>query len=394
MKKLLMISFDAVPSSEWQRLSAYPNVKNFEKTACVTLDVQSVFLSNTYPVHCSVVTGRLPFQHGVISNTEPFPRKHPRWVTNASAIKARTLWQAAKEAGLSVASFLWPCTGHSPHIRWNVPELPPVPGQNQILANLAAGSKFLQADLMLRYGKLLDGTEQPALDHFVTACAADTLRRKQPDLVLVHLTGYDLFCHKAGRDSPKLDLALAALDENLGRLLEAAGADYTTIIFSDHSQVTVHTVLTPNELLVEMGFLEKAEAGYTAGRYGCFIECCGGSAFFHAGILPEAEITRVREKLAVSEGFGRFLRPEEMKECGRPDLAFGYGLAAGYMTDNVKSVYQGNHGYPLDMPDYRVFYAVKGDDFTPGETRYGGSLLDIAPLAAKILKMKWQEEEK
>jgi hypothetical protein len=37
------------------------------------------------------------------------------------------------------------------------------------------------------------------------------------------------------------------------------------------------------------------------------------------------------------------------------------------------------------MPDYTVFYMVRGCGLEPGNITFGGSLLDIAPLVVKYL---------
>jgi hypothetical protein len=383
--KLLIVSLDALSSREWEAMAArYPNAAAFARGASASLDARSVFPTNTYPVHCSVATGRPPREHGVTSNTEPFPSRRSRWITSASAIRAKTLWQAAREAGLTSAAALWPCTAGSPDIRWNIPEIHVQPGENQIITNLRSGSFLLQLRMVLRYGKLLDGARQPALDNFVAACAVDVLRRKRPDLTLVHLTCYDTLRHHNPYGSPALETAYASLDGHLGRLLDAAGKDTTAIVFSDHAQLDVHTVLTPNDILVEMGLIGVGADGYEPGGHRCFIECCGGCAFFHAGGLPGDGTARVREAAAASEGFGRFLTDEEMDVSGRAGLAFGFSAKRGYCYNSIKADEKGNHGYPLDMPDYNVFYAVRGKGFTPGARR-GGSLLDIAPIAAGIL---------
>jgi len=391
MSRLLIISFDSVPDSEWGALCAYPNICAFASSASVTRGVRSVFLSNTYPVHCSVATGKPPREHGIISNTEGFPKRHPIWYTNASEIKCKTLWQAARAAGLSVASVLWPCAAGAKEIRYNVPEIPPMPGKNKYLANLAAGSKLLQLRLAARYAGLLDGVKQPALDNFVTSCADFILRRYKPDLTLVHLTAYDSLCHIHGRNGESLKPAFESLDNSLKRLLDAAQPGTSVIIFSDHSQLDVHTVLTPNDILVEMGLLKRLprESGYgdlfTPG--GCYIECCGGSAFFRAAGLSQKKISVVRNAISEMPGFNRLLTSDELYESGHTDAAFGFCVLPGYTTEAYAVNYRGNHGYPLDAPDYEVFYAVKGAGFAEGETR-GGSLLDIAQIAARVLNIQ------
>ncbi len=239
MPQLLLISFDAVGDDQFTCLAALPHFARLLRRAQVRRGVSSVFVSNTYPVHTSVATGLPPGRHGLVSNTEPFPKRHPQWRYLERDIKAPTLWQEAAKQGLRVAAVLWPVTGGSKSIRWNIPELMTQPGENQILLNLRLGSKLLQIMAMLRHGKLMDGIAQPALDYFSTACMADILRRKNPDLALVHLTAYDSLCHHHGLGAPQLETALDALDENLGALLAAAG-EREIILFSDHAQLRIH----------------------------------------------------------------------------------------------------------------------------------------------------------
>jgi hypothetical protein len=385
MNKLLVISFDAVASDEWENLSNRRNMAAFSREADVTLGVNSVFLTNTYPVHCSVITGQPPAVHGLISNTAPFPDRNPLWRTDAKAIRARTLWQAAAESGLSTAAVLWPCTGHSPHIRHNIPEIHTRPNHSQILANLNAGSKLLQLRMFVRHGRLLNGINQPALDRFVTACAADILREYHPDLTLVHLTCYDAFCHRTGRAPERLAPALDSLDENLGILLDTVKSNTSVIIFSDHAQLSVHTVLAPNSILASLGLIRREGGEWRAGPESCFIECCGGSAFFHPGSLDEAGIARVRASVAGSKGFNRFLTAGEMHECGRNALPFGFCAEIGYCYEAAEGDEKGSHGYPADYPGYDVFYAMRLKRSIPGTVRRGGSLLDIAGIAAAEL---------
>lgn len=406
---MLIISFDSIGDKELDRLAQYPTISSFIKSSAVFRDVRTVFVSNTYPIHASVITGVTPGRHGVTSNMQPFPKRYSAWNNREDNIRVKTLWQAAEEQGIKTAAVFWPVTAYSKTISYNIPEVMAPPGKSQLLTSLKAGSVFLQIKMFLRYRKLLDGINQPNLDNFSTACMADILREYNPGLALVHLTAYDSLCHKNGKDSDAVTKAYEAMDKNLAILLEAAG-DRDVIIFSDHSQINVHTVVEPNIMLAELGLLShnRSTSGdeYQAGESGCFIECCGGSAFFHAGKLEMRQTEEVREKIAASEWFRRFLSDDEMCEAGytsaaekppvnpssrtRPEgaytsAAFGFCAKEGFCFDTHASIYKGNHGYPLDMPDYKVFYIVRGSGFTPGTVTHGESLLDIAPLAAKLL---------
>jgi hypothetical protein len=392
--RLLIVSFDAVGDHVLDRLGARPNTGAFLRSAATVRDVRSVFLTNTYPVHCSVVTGLPPAAHGLVSNVPPFPGRHPVWNYRAAGIKAKTLWQAVHEKGFSTASVLWPVTGGAREIRYNLPEIAPRPGDSQLLLNLANGSPVMQFRLWLRYGGLLEGTGQPALDRFGIACMADILRRRRPKLALMHLTAYDGLCHIHGEDFDRLEEALEVLDGGLGVLLDAldaGGGDTAAILFSDHAQLPVEKHIQPNGILLEMGLLRRdAKGAYRPGGSGCFIECCGGSAFFHPGKFlrddeGRAAMTVIRRRLEETPGFGRWLDGGEMNECGRGELPFGFCLRPGYACEEYDHGEKAQHGYPAGYGGYRVFYAVRGRMVPRGRILRGGSLLDIAPLALRLL---------
>ena len=384
MSKLLIISFDAVGDKEFNRLLQLPNFAAMAGRAAIVRKVQSVFLSNTYPVHTSVVTGVEPVNHGLINNTDRAPIHHPRWWYDAKRIKAPTLWDAAAKKGLTVAAILWPVTGKAKAIKWNVPESLADYGKSQVMNNLRNGSKFMQLKLLVKYGQMIDGINQPRLDNFTTACAKDILINKNPDLTLVHFTAYDTLCHRHGLDSNEINTALEALDNNLGILLKTVGKDCNVIVFSDHAQLPAGKDILPNEMLVEkFDCTSKTADGFDMTK--CYFECCGGSAFFRQYKLGDEEIEKIKEETAKLKGFNRFLTAEEMKVSGREGEAFGFCAEVGYAIHDFPTDEKGNHGYPLDYDNYDVFYMGSGPDFKVGADEEGGSLLDIAPLACEIL---------
>ncbi|MCL2227402.1 MAG: alkaline phosphatase family protein [Oscillospiraceae bacterium] len=382
---MLIISFDAVGDCDLDRLMALPAFSKFYKESAVFRGIPTLCPSNTYPIHTSVATGVLPKDHGIISNTKPFPELHPWWIVRESKIRAKTIWQAAYERGIDVAAVFWPVTGFSKTIRYNIPEIMPRPGVHPLFALLKAGSRRLLLKVAIRHHKLLDGIKQPNRDCFAAMGMADILRKHKPGLAMMHLTAFDALSHANGRGDAALNTACESLDRNLALLLDAAGNDRDVLIFSDHCQRDVHTVLDPNKTLVENGLLTRKETAYAAGESGCYFECCGGTAFFHAGKLNNERIDALREEVRQSEGFRRFLTQGEMRDSGYERVAFGFSAADGYSYASLKPGHKSDHGYPPDMPDYEVFYMARGFGLKAGSITQGGSLLDIAPLMAKAL---------
>lgn len=386
MQRVLLISMDAVGDAEVDILLDYPNFRALAEQSALVREARSIFLSNTFPVHASIVTGLPQSRHGVLSNTEPLPVKDPRWHFDESNIRATTLWQAAAQKGLRTAAVLWPATARARDIRYNIPEVMARPGKSQAVASLRAGPPPVLLRAFLKYGAMLRGLEQPALDDWGTAAMADILERKCPDLMLMHLTAYDALCHAHGRSSPALEAAYQSLDDNLGLLLRAAGDDAAVIVFSDHAQLDVHTSVSPNAWLVDAEQMTRQNDAYKLAPAGCFVECCGGSAFFYAGTLNAGTIEHFKRTAARSTGFGRFLIDTEMAVCGRAgSAAFGFCAAPGYHYENYPSGEQADHGYPLDYDGYEVFYMVRARGYAPGSCAAGGEIGHITAIVANAL---------
>jgi len=331
---LIVLSFDGVTNTEFEKMAAdaktYPNIAAFFAKSLYSGPIYSTFVSNTYPIHTSINTGKHPADHGIISNLLEEGPDYEVWAQEAALIKSKTILEAATEKGLDTAAILWPVTCGA-KIKWNFPEVHLLPGQKRLIQHLRHGSKWLQIRALRRFGHKLKGINQPFLDDFVSAVAADLISRKHPDLTLVHLLAYDAIRHSVGM-APPLDAARASLDESLGRIMAAKRPGDAVLIFSDHGHIDIkHNInLAPI---------------YGDGLY----EQCGGSAFFNE------DIKDIKEQ----EWFARFLTEEEMTRSGYKGRAvMGAAAKPGYSLSRGR--YMANHGYPIDYPDYQVFYAAWG----------------------------------
>ena len=263
-KKLLLVSFDAVGSDELVRLREMPNFKRIFSNGSLFPGLKTVIISNTYPVHASIATGVVPGVHGLISNVMVQPEKvRPWWNYDSRLLKAKPIWDLAAAKGLKTAAVMWPVTACAKNIRWNVPEIMTREGESQVGANLRTGSKLIQLYSYLRHKNMLRGIEQPERDRFAAASMADIISLGHPDLMLMHLTAYDSMCHKYGKGTPETDDALREMDLMLGMLADRSGfseGKTAVIVFSDHSQLNVHTAVDPNRIWPRYFRLQKEMA--------------------------------------------------------------------------------------------------------------------------------------
>ena len=371
--RILVISFDSISDKVFEAMAYdsknYPNIARFKEEAFYRGGVKTVFVSNTYPIHTSISTGKLPKEHGLISNYLP-PKKNGErpWAQMAKYIRSKTIWDAAREKKLSTAAMLWPVTCGA-KIDCHMPEVHVEKGQNFLFRSLLYGSIFFQLFALIKHGgKLIkalkgitQGTALPVLDDFTTAVTCDLLRRKKPDLVLVHLIAYDTMFHFVGSSGSGMETAKKAMDTNLGMLLESWGSG-TVIVFSDHSQFDLIESIDLNVIYEDAVF-----------------EQTGGCAF----------LTKKPEGLEEQPWFGRYLTKEEMDESGYGDKpVLGIAAKLDYAFTEGKK-YKGNHGYPVDYENYSVFYGVKGRNFKPNHEQnwLKNHIIDVTAIIARELNL-------
>jgi predicted AlkP superfamily pyrophosphatase or phosphodiesterase len=343
----------------------------------LTLGVSTVFLSNTYPVHTSIATGVLPSQHGIRSNIE-----RGLWVCDSRRIQTPTLWDKAKAKGLTCGAVLWPVTGYA-KMKYNVPEMHILPGQNQLFENLRAGSFFFQLKEFVRHRKRLHGVMQPYLDDFVTTIATDIIKKRSVDLTLIHLTAYDDDVHRHGVEDAVYRDGAKSLDQNLGRILDAAAKDDMIIVFSDHAQISVRETIDLNNLH------EYSNSGGHNDRDERFIDngyfdLCGGSAFYIGNHTISSDL---RDEISSKPWFERFLTADEIQDAGyAKDCTLGIAARIGYRFGDEQHSERGDHGYPLDYPDYKVFYGVHDSPNHPVQYN-GGHIFDITAKIESLLNL-------
>lgn len=260
-----------------------PNLQRLQAEGSFAEGVEGVYPSVTYPSHTTLVTGRLPAEHGIYSNlASREPGKNlDDWFWFASAIKVPTLWDETRRHGLTSAAVSWPVTVGA-KIDWDVPEIwDPKRGGAVDYQYIA---KFATPGLIPEAMAVLGAPEPGADDDTVRArMAAYLLKKDKPNLLLVHLSGLDEAEHGHGPASAEAASTLERLDALIGELLAAvkeAGLEDSTDVFivSDHGFLPVERQIRPNVLLAKAGLLRTDEKGEITG--GKIMTVASGGTFF------------------------------------------------------------------------------------------------------------------
>ncbi len=417
VKKLILLSFDALSAEDWSILKQHPNFNKLISHGKYSQSVRSVYPSLTYPAHATVVTGKSPRKHGIVSNTKLQPTRHtPDWFWQHKDIHGKTLFTEAKKQELSVGAILWPVSGNA-SIDYNMPEIFPNRfWHNQISVSLLSGRKRYQILMNKRHGKLRKGLKQPQLDNYAHACALDTLTSFTPNLLMVHYTDLDSQKHNHGIGSLEAKEAIKRLDQRLGdyfKVLHQMGREdeYRLIVFGDHGSKDVHTAIRPNVILQKEGFLSVEENGKL--HHCDFIfKTCDGSAYLYHNNLHRVSRELIASELEVIEtalkrhnedikGIRQIRSGAEAGYDGADAHALlmleaeeGYYFLEDYLGEVSEAVpesqigtahwLKATHGYHPDSEHYKSVFFAYGTDIEKGDLG-AIELLDIGPTASKLL---------
>lgn len=411
--KLVVVSLDSLGFRDLDELGyLVPHISQLMKQGTWVKRVRGIFPTLTYPSHTSIITGQYPAVHGVVNNTKLQPQRlSPDWYWYRKDVQATPLYDVAHDAGLTTAAFLWPVTAGS-QIDYNLAEIfPNRIWTNQVLVSLKASSPLFLLQMNHRYGHLRHGIKQPWLDDFITACAVDTLKNKQPDLTLIHLVDMDSMRHRYGVRSAQAQHALQRLDRRVAQIVQAtkdAGTyDRTNfVLLGDHYQINVQKMIHLNMLFAQQGWLMPL-AGKTTYRNNWRVtaKTCDGETYVYT--RDSVDTGRLKQLIAGVEGVEHIYDGAEAVKLGAdPRCTFLIEAKPGYyFTDEVNRPavvedvdpdslgthdrYQGVHGYGPNQPGYFTTAVFAGPDVNQGATVAGAHLVDEGPTFAQLLGLHY-----
>jgi predicted AlkP superfamily pyrophosphatase or phosphodiesterase len=403
-RHLIVISADALSEDNWEAVNRLPNISGLIAHGSHTRELESVFPTLTYVVHTTMVTGLYPDKHEVIHNNQfqPFvPENEQTWYWYRDSVRGPTLYDLARQHGLSTAGVMWPVSGKS-SMKYNLPEIVAIKGENQALKVLSAGNFFYCLGLELRHGKIRRGINQPELDDFVAACAVDTITRKKPNLLLIHLIDLDDAKHRYGTKSIQVDAALSRLDRRVGEIIaatkEAGIYDQTSfVLLGDHGQIDIQQKVRLNNLLRGEGLIHEDKGNMC---WQAYLQSAGGSAYLYAkDSESERRAVEVLTKAMQDEsyGIGSILTRAELDSL-RATNSVNYALEAklGYSFDDslenptVENLEElgityATHGYSPHRPEYKCIFIASGATIARGKNFGPMDMVDVAPTLARIL---------
>jgi predicted AlkP superfamily pyrophosphatase or phosphodiesterase len=366
--------------------------------------VVGVIPTITFPSHTTMITGVWPAQHGIFSNAKFDPENigPDEWYWKASENKAETLWQAAKQAGLTTASVSWPVTVDSPWIDWDISEY----AQSENVGDKETKNTAHPVELTAEMNAGIPSSVAPDGDDRKTAWAIGILNKYKPDFMTVHIGLTDHMQHEHGPFSPEANAAEEAADGLVGRMMQAELAidpNATIIVVSDHGFVATETHVNLSALLVQNGLITldqgKGRKPKIVSWDASVWETGGSAAIILRNPNDKAISDKVYEVLKKAEadpslGIKRIMLHDEIeRRGGNPGAAFMVDFKPGFSVGRkytgslaIPAPSTGAHGYlPDQEPQMHSSFFVIGTHIEKHKDLGIVDMRQIAPTVANLL---------
>jgi predicted AlkP superfamily pyrophosphatase or phosphodiesterase len=221
----------------------------------------------TCSVQSTLLTGKLPREHGIVGNGWYFREQCEVWFWRQSnkLVQAPKVWDLARERdpSFTVANLFWWYNMYS-SADWAVTPRPQYPADGRKIPDVWTQPSELRDELQAKLGQFpLFKFWGPAADitcsRWITDAALHVLEQQKPTLTLVYLPHLDYNLQRLGPDlgNARVRQDLREVDALCGELIEAAErADASVIALSEYGITAVSGAVAINRALRRAGWLK------------------------------------------------------------------------------------------------------------------------------------------
>lgn len=339
-----------------------PTLKALRDRGSFALNLESIYPSQSIPAHATIVTGMLPADHGITADA-PFDEKKGQTSAEkyhlASELKADTIWQAVRRAGLKMAAINFPLTAAA------------------------------------------------ELDFAGQTSAVELIEKNHPQLLLLKFDEIANSLQRFGLGSIEAATAMEKVDAALKIILDAverAGLknETTFLLVSSHGYAPVEQEFRPNVILARKGFLTADTTGNITSWIAA-TRASGGAAAIYLRDQYNEELAKVLTDIFADlhkkEGspIWRVINKKDAAKLGAdPRAALFLEAAPGFViservsgkkiTDKLDSALErAGSGYLPSRSEMRGMLIVAGKGIKPNSKIEYAQLVDIAPTIARLL---------
>jgi predicted AlkP superfamily pyrophosphatase or phosphodiesterase len=416
---VLLISIDGLRPGDVleaeQRGIKLPNLSRLVANGTHAQGVTGILPTFTLPSHATLVTGVSPARHGIVNNTEFWPKDQvaAQSYNFASSIKVPTLWDAAHAKGLVTASVDWPSTLGSPSIDhdfsfWSYPTTgQPDDALYQRQLNGPALVNALEAKLGPLHFARGENVDQEGEDARI---AVTLIQLYHPGFITVHFGDLDEAEHKYGPGSPEAKAALEMIDHHIGDVVAAERAsapDAVVAVVSDHGFTAVRTEINLAHAFLDAGLIAQDASDKVVSWEAIPWPAGGTDAIILArpqDAALKAKVSALLAKLQADPAVGI----EEV--IGADEIARRGGFPAASFLVSFKldttgparplsqpligpAKQKGTHGHSASHSELRSTFLIEGPGVAHGRDLGVIDIREIAPTIASVLGVSLRQAE-
>ncbi len=300
--------------------------------------MDGVFPAVTCTAQASMLTGSLPRTHGIVANGWYFRDLAEIWLwrqSNRLVQGSRLLDElAAEEPPRSTAKMFWWYNMHSA-ATWSVTPRPEYPADGRKIPGVYSQPAALGAELQRKLGRFplfefWGPTAGIASSRWIVDATLEVMEQQKPALTLAYLPHLDYDLQRWGPEDPRIPAQVAAIDTEVGRLLDAAHAKGTQVfVVSEYGIVGVKGSVDINRVLRRGGWLEVQKTSH-----GELLDAGASRAFAvadhqvaHVYVRDPEDVIPVRRELEACEGIENVLGEAEKPEWGMDHARSGELIA-------------------------------------------------------------------
>jgi predicted AlkP superfamily pyrophosphatase or phosphodiesterase len=398
-RTVVVISLDGFPAYALAdpRLPI-PTLRKLAREGAAATAMQPINPTVTWPNHTTLVTGVDASHHrvlfnGLLTRSPDGSMSIEPWRNKDLLVHARTVYDAAYEAGLTTAQVDWVAIYGARTITWSFPEQPDPKG---LIEGELVSAGLVTRDQLADF----DNSSPAWQDEIRTDAAVEILNRYKPDLMLLHLLDLDDINHQYGPMGNASLEAMAFLDDRVKQVVDAlrnSHRPFTILVVSDHGfRKTMHTIY-PNAVLRQAGIArdENSKLAWDA-----WVVPDGGTAMVYVrDPSRRSELTpRLSALFSGVDGVEHVYQQEDLAGLGlplleqsdqAPDLLIaakpGYSFASGSPDGGSEASHGGTHGYLNSDSQMQAIFLAWGSGIRPGVRLDRISNLDVAPTIAALL---------
>jgi predicted AlkP superfamily pyrophosphatase or phosphodiesterase len=290
--------------------------------------MSTVLPAVTCSAQTTILTGRLPREHGIVGNGWYFRdlAEVGFWKQSNALVHGERLYQAARnrDPRHTTAKMFWWYNMYA-DVNWSMTPRPCYPADGRKVFDSYSQPADLRDQLQKKLGVFpLPKFWGPLADiestNWIADASLEVLHRHRPSLLLVYLPHLDYNLQRLGPDDPRIVADIRQVDAAAGRLIDAArAASAEVVILSEYAITAVDRPVHINRILRDKGFLtvRREPLGWES------LDCGASSAFAvadhqvaHVYVRQSKDISLVAHLLRQVPGIELVLDRAQQHEFG------------------------------------------------------------------------------